>query len=265
MLRYENRSESAGNKKWVSAVAAADFGDAQALWVPPKVPFAYGIAVGAASLLNRTGAPAQVGLGARYPVAAWQAGQITSAGAFTDDTTDAQDPGINDFLMHTGADSGSGFLLASMVPFNAVGLIQGTAGDQTTPTLIVEYWDGAAWQNIAASALIADNFITGTGEKLLVFPLPSDWVLGGSGTGVPQTTYNLRVRHTNGGAGTVNPLADQIYIGQAKMLMEALADNAAVTLIRDHEYCFERVAEALFPILSAANRASHVEADVRAY
>jgi hypothetical protein len=265
MLRYENRSQSAGNKKWVSAAAAADFGDSQALWVPPKVPYAYGIAVGSASLHNRSASPVHAGLGARYPVSAWQAGQVTAAGAFTDDTVDAQDAGTDDFAMHSGADSGSGFLIASAVPFNAVGVIQGVAGDQTTPTKIVEYWDGVAWQNIVASALIEDNFITGTGEKLLVFPMPADWAKGGSGTGVPQTTYNLRIRHTNGGAGTTTPQASQIFIGQAKMQVEALASNAFNSLIREHEYCFERVAEALFPIFSAADRSHTVEADVRAY
>lgn len=265
MLRYDSRSQSAGNKKWVSAAAVADFGDSQALWVPPKLPWPYGIAVGAATLHNRTASALQVGLGARYPISAWQAGQITSAGVFTDDTPDAQNATINDFPMHSGADSGSGFLIASAVPFNAIGVIQGTAGDQTTPTKIVEYWDGSAWQNILASLLIDDNLITGTGEKLLVFPLPADWANGGSGTGVPQTTYNLRVRHTSGGAGTVNPLASQLFIGQAKMQTEALASNAFASLIREQEFLFERVSEALFPIFSAADRANTAEVDVRIY
>ncbi len=265
MFRYENVSRSAGNKKWVSPTAVADYGDAQALWIPPRLPFPLGIAVGAAALTNRSGAAADCGLAVRLPVGIWEAGQVTSAGAYTADTADAQDADSDDFPLHNRADSGSGFLVGCDVPFNILGIVQSAAGDQIGPTKIVEYWDGAAWVDIVASLLINDGLVAaGTGEKVLCWPLPSTWVAGGSGAGVPGR-YNVRVRHTTGGAGTVDPAASQVFVGVAKMLTPGLADKSTASLIRDHEYLFPRQGEALFPVFSVAHRGNLVEVDVRPY
>src|SRR3990167_6713123 len=265
-MRYENLSRSAGLKKWVTAAVAADYGDSQALWVPPRVPFALGIAVGSASLHNRSGAAVSCGLGARFPVGIWQAGTVTAAGVYTADTADAQDADTGDLVLHDRTDSGSGILIGSEVPFNIVDIIQSVAGDQTTPVLLVEYWNGAAWTDLVAVCLIADALNGGSvpRENVICFPQPSDWAVGGTGTGVPSTTYNLRLRQTTSGAGTANPLASQAFIGHAKMLLEALGDNGVSALIRDHEYIFPRSCEALFPLFSVANRGNAVEADVRA-
>ncbi len=266
MLRYENLSRSAGNQKFVSASAVADKGNSQALWLPPSTPFALGIAVGAAMLHNRSGSTIQVGLAARFPAGIWEAGQVAASGAFTDDTTDAQDADTGDFPLHDRADSGSGFLVGCDVAFNILGIVQSAAGDQTTPVKIVEYWNGSAWTDIVASLLIDDTLIGGgTGEKVLCFPLPSDWQKGGSGTGVNANRYNLRVRHTTAAAGTANPVASQIFLGFAKMQLEGLANNQTVSLIRDHEYCFPPQGDALFPVFSTAHRANTVEVDVRPY
>jgi len=266
MLRYEHLPRSAGQKKWVSVTAKADYGDAQALWVPPSAPFRNGIAVGGAMLHNRSGSSAVVGLGGRLDVAVWTAGQVTSAGAFTDDTTDAQDADTGDFQLHNRSDSGSGFLVSADLPFNILGIVQSAAGDQGTPVKIVEYWDGAAWQDIVAALLISDTLIGGdTGEKILCWPIPSDWAIGGSGTGVPSGKYNLRVRHTTVSAGTANPVASQLFVGVGKMWLDQLAHRGQVSLIREHEYPFPPQCNALFPIFSVASYANLVEVDVRPY
>jgi len=266
VLRYDNLSRSAGPYKWISDAGVADQGDSQALWIPPQLPFPLGIAVGSASLHNRAGAAVHCGLGARLPAALWAAGQVTAAGAFTDDTTDAQDAGAGDFQMHDRSASGSGFLVSCDVPFNLLGIVQSAAGDQVTPVKIVEYWNGSAWTDIVASLLISDTLIGGgTGEKILCWPLPRDWAVAGSGTGVPAAAYNLRVRHTHSGAGTADPVATQLFVGFAKMLLEQLADNGVSALVRDHEYLFPRQCDALFPVFSTASRLSIVEVDVRAY
>lgn len=266
MLRYGSVSQSAGLKKWIASAAVADYGDSVALWKPPSTPFARGIAVGSVSLHNRSGGTVKAGLGARFPVSLWVAGQVTSAGAFTDDTTDAQDAGTADFSMHDRSNSGSGFLVGCEVPFNIVGIVQSAAGDQTTPVLVLEYWNGSAWTDIVGSVFIGDTLIGGgTGEKILCFPLPSDWAVGGSGTDVSATKYNLRVRHTTAGAGTADPVASQLFVGFAKMLLEGLGDNSIASLIREHELCFPPQCDALFPIFSTADRQNAVEVDVRAY
>lgn len=269
MLRYERVSRSAGNKKWISATAVADHGDAQALWIPGTNPgFTQGISVGACTLHNRSGGSVQCGLGARFPVGVWQAGTVTAAGVYTDATTAAQNATVSDFTLHSRADSGSGFILACNSPFNAIGIVQGVAGDQTNPVQKIEYWSGSgtpAWTDITAGALINDALdANSTGEKLIVIPEPSDWVTGGSGTGVPTGVYCLRITQTNAGAGTADPKASQVFIGQAMLLLEALADNGVSALVRGHELSFRGHADALFPIFSTASFASVAEIDVRA-
>lgn len=267
MLRYETIRRSAGLKKWVSATAVADLGDSQALWRPPQVPFALGIAVGSATLHNRSGGVAQVALAGRFPSSLWAAGQVTAAGVYTADTTDAQSSTASDFSLHTRTDSGSGILIASALPFNIIGIIVGTTGDQTSPTLVVEYWNGTDWIDITASLLIADVPNTGIApfECVICFPMPSDWAVGGTGTGVPATTYNLRIRQTTSGAGTANPVASQVIIGHAAMQVEGLVNNGSAVLERGHEYPFPPQCDALFPVFSTAHRGNTVEVDVRAY
>lgn len=266
MLRYENLSRSAGNKKFVSAAAVADYGDAQALYVAPSIPWKNGIAVGGASLHNRSGGSAQVGLAVRFPTTIWEAGQVTAAGALTDDTTDAQDPGTGDFPLHDRADSGSGFLVGCDVPVNILGVVQSVSGDQTGSTKIVDYWNGSAWTDILASLLIADAIIGDAGaEKVLCWPQPPDQAKGGSGTGVNANRYNIRVRHTTTGAGASDPMASQLFVGFAKMQIEALPNNSLASLIREHEFLFPPQGDALFPVFSTADRGNTCEVDVRPY
>lgn len=261
-LRYEPIARSAGNKKFVSATAVADYGDAQALWLPKSTPFRVRMAIGSADLHNRSGSTCKVGLAGRLPVNQWVAGQVTAAGVYTADTTDAQDEGTNDFSMLDRTDSGAGFLVGANIPFNALGIVQGVAGDQTA-TLVLEFWDGTAWTDMTAGLLISDALITGTGEKVLVWPIPSNWVVGGSGTGVPSTTYNVRVRHTVAAAGTTDPAASQMFVAHALVQLENVTDNQVATLLDSSEYTFPSQCDAMFPIFSTASFANTVLVTVR--
>lgn len=263
---YQHYAGSSGNKKFVSATAKADKGDAQAIVVAPSRSRFIAFEIGAAMLQNRSGSTAVMGLGVRYKASTWTAGQVTAAGAYTADTTDAQDEDTGDFPMHDRSDSGSGFLVSATERFNILGIVQSAAGDQVAPVKSVEYWDGTAWRDIVASLWISDTLIGGgTGEKVLCWPMPFDWAVGGSGTSVPATKYNLRVRHTHGGAGTADPVASQIFVGYAKMMLEAVLDNAVVSLIREHPMPFPRSGDALFPVTDQPHRANTVEVDVRFY
>lgn len=265
---YEDRFKSAGLKKWVSAAAVADLGNAQAHYLAAGAGLGQGkmgIAMLTCALHNRSGGAAVVGVGARYPLTVWTAGTITAAGVYTDATGAIQDAVTGDFSLHTPADSGSGLLFSAGLPFNILGIIQSVAGDQTTPALVVEYWDGANWVNIAAAAWVAESLVGSTGERLIVFPEPSDWQVGGSGTGVPATAYNLRVRTTNGGAGTVTPLGSQVSLGHALILDPALANNGVSVRLPTNEYNFPRPADAIFPVFSVASRSNAVQTGVRFY
>jgi hypothetical protein len=266
---------SAGNKKWVSATAVADKGNSQAMLLAPARKDFINIAVIAGVIMNRSGSTVVLGLAVRYRTENWIAGTITAAGVFTDATAAAQNATANDFTMHNGADSGSGFIIGATHPFNILGIIEGTAGDQTGPTTIIEYWNGTAWVNIASSAFINDSINTGTGEKILCWPMPLDWARGGSGTGVDATKYNIRVRQTNSGAGTTNPLASQIFVGFAATIAIGVVTASSVSLLRDNDLMFDAgtvggtplpvPGDALFPVFSVASASNYVEMDCRFY
>jgi hypothetical protein len=254
---YEHIAGSFGNKRWVSAAVAADYGNSQALAVaPPRRSFT-AFALSAGMLTNRSGEEAILGIGVRYRVATWEAGQVSAAGAYTDDTTHAQDATTGNFQLHDRADSGSGFLIGGDERFNTIAVVQAAAGDQTDPVQTLEYWNGASWVDIAAScflnmALDAD----GTGEKVLCFPIPFDWVVGGSGTGVPAGRYNLRVLQTTGGAGSADPVASQLFVGFNDFIFEAVPDRGTLSIIRGDMVLFPRSGEALFPLTSVPSQAN---------
>lgn len=174
--------------------------------------------------------------------------------------------GAGDFQIHDRADSGSGLLAGAQIPWNVLGIIQSAAGDQTGPTLIVEYWNGSAWTDIAAGLLMNDALIAnGTGEKVLCWGIPADWAVGGDGTGVPAATYNIRVRYTTTGAGAADPAASQLFLGVARMLVRTLGTGQAAALIGEDEFFFPPQCDALFGVFSTAGWGNHVEVRCRAY
>jgi hypothetical protein len=222
------------------------------------------MAVGGVTFQNRSGSTCAVGLACRFPTTLWDAGQVTAAGVFTDDTTDAQDTDAGDFQLHNRADSGSGFLVGCDVPWNILGIVQSVAGDQTGAVMIVEYYNGSSWVDITSSLLIADTIIGATGEKVLCWPLPTDMAVGGLATA--PNMYNVRIRHTNTGAGTTNPAASQLFVGFCQMQGESLADNQMITWTSPGpaaDMAFPPQGDALFPVFSVASRANQVEVDVR--
>ena len=263
---YESYSLSAGAKKFVSASAVADYGNSQAIMRVDQAGRSR-IGVGSVTWTNRSGSTVVAAVAVRFGVSTWAAGQITAAGAFTDDTEDAQDAGTGDFSMHDRTASGSGFMVSADEKFNILGIVQSAAGDQTTPVLVLEYWNGSAWTNIASSALINDALIgNGTGEKVLMWPMPANWAKGGSGTGVSSTQYNIRVRHTTAAAGSADPVASQIFVGEAKAIVIGITDDNLASMERqpaDAEMRFARSGEALFPVFEVANFGNLIEVDAR--
>ena len=261
---YEHYAGSFGNKKWISATAVSDYGNSQAIVVASTRRYLKTIRLGAAYVLNRSGSTAVIGLGVRYDVSTWFAGQVTAAGVYTDDTADAQSATTGDFPLHNQADSGSGFVLSANERFNIFSVIQSAAGDQTSPVLLAEYWNGAAWTDLAASLFVADVLDGGgTGEKVLCWPMPFDWVVGGSGTGIEPTRFNLRIRHTHGGAGTTPPVASQVFLGFAKVYLIGITNNNFASLLREHPMTFPISGDALFPLSSVASQKNYVEVDVQ--
>ena len=151
-----------------------------------------------------------------FPDSAWTAGQWVAVGTtLTDDTTDAQDAGTNDFPINTTTIN-DGHIIGCTYPFGLVSY------DMTTATIgaalegIIEYWNGTAWTAIAATGMHVDiprvaGVQWAAGELIIMFDPPIDWAVGGTGTGVSATKYNLR--YASSAAGTTAGLARRIYVG----------------------------------------------------
>lgn len=95
--------------------------------------------------------------------------------------------------------NGDGHVVGDTAQFNAVNYL--TSQIYTgAPTQATEYWNGTAW-----TALTVGNYQTNNalGYSQLRFTIPGDWAVGGSGTNVPQTTYNIRLRFTTAGTQAV--------------------------------------------------------------
>jgi len=176
-----------------------------------------------------TGVTAVVGLLAD---SAWEAGQwVNATTTYTADTTDAQSATTNDFPLETTTVN-DGFIIGADVPFGVVSVDVTTAGSGTSTTHTLEYWNGA-WTGILAVGTLIDVPRTATsewatGEKVFMFTPPTDWVVGGSGTGVNAARYNIRVRRTNATQATA-ALARRIYVGTMLTAIGALAANTELT------------------------------------
>ena len=174
-------------------------------------------------------ATADVAVVALLKDAMWRAGQwVNGTTTFTDDTQDAQDADTNDFALETTT-AADGFIVGANDKFGAISLDVTTAGVGATAH-VIEYWDGAAWTAIAAAGMLVDipgrAGVIAAGEQLVMFISPVNWEKGGSGTGTPQNTYNVRIRATTGTITTA-ALARRIYVGRILMSVANLAINGS--------------------------------------
>jgi hypothetical protein len=256
---FKSIAASAHNKRWVSAAASATLNNAQALYLKqdrsaefaPKIR----LAITDLTLFNYSGAAATMGIAVRYALARWGFGTVTAAGVFTDDTTDAQSATTGDITLHDRADEGSGFIIHADEPFNIYSFVQSTAGDQTVPVLLSEYWNGSGWSDNSAAyyTLLTDVLIgSGTGEKVRAFALPQDWAKGGIGAGVRPDRYNLRVTHSFDAAGTADPAASQLFVGKMDLPFMSFSDGSYASILGGN-IRFPSSGEALYPVFSTAH------------
>lgn len=169
-------------------------------------------------------AGAMCGLGPILALAKWGGGQIDASGVYTDDTTDLQDVGANDFPTCTLSTDNSGFIIGATEKWNVSQLVVGTAHAGGAPAYEFTYWNGSAWTALAAYIVDTPSFAGAATVYFSFFP-PGDWVIGGTPVAtVPTTRYNIRVR------ATTAPTATVALIGQAKVArIEDLRQVAATT------------------------------------
>lgn len=183
---------------------------------------------------NRSASAAAVALVGLLRDAHVVAGQWTNGTTtYADDTADALSSATDDFPLHsTTADDGC--IVGAKMPFGAISIDVTTAGVGSTAQ-VIEYWNGAAWTEIAAAGMLSDIARAGAwavGEQLVLFDPPADWVKGGLGTGVPADTYNIRLRAT-AGVITTAALARRIYVGIVLHSEDGVAANGVVEMFSE--------------------------------
>ena len=231
--------------------------DTQVLATRPQNSYGTRFILGEFSVHNRSGSPAVVGIGGRLPQSLWTAGQIV-AGAYTDDTTDAQDTDANDFALTTLTNN-DGFGVFALVPFSIVSIVVGTAAAGGSPVWDLAYTKaGGSWGTIT-NAYVSPLF-TSTGEQLIWFEPPTDWAPAeaGHGTGVPVGQYGIRCRATTAPNATAG-LATNIVLGRMFLSTESVDDNSVLNNIGGVEIALPPQCDAICAAISVAdpqNRAS---------
>jgi len=230
-----------------------------------------GIRLGMASLHNRSGGVATVGIGGRIPGYLWIAGQwVDATTTFTDDTTDAQDAGATDFPLETTTNS-DGFIIGCRILFNAISIDVGTAS-VGSPVRALRYNIGDTWQTAPANLFLQDNSATNYAittttatESVTVWDPWVDWTQsltdGGLGVGLPKGYYYVNMRATT--AGSTAGVADALSIYRLYFLTEAVADNGVyeASLVGEHKLPPE--CDALVAFFSVANAGNRVLCQVR--
>lgn len=117
--------------------------------------------------------------------------------------------------------AGRGFAVQAKRKFGMIGLNVTTADAQA---LTAKYWNGSSWATLNVIQALAP---TATGEKLLIFLPPLDWVVGGDGI-LNSSMYSIRI--TAAVAPTSTIAADDLWVGAWIELYRSLAANQGVAV-----------------------------------
>lgn len=208
-------------------------------------------------------ATGDAGIGFRWANRTWNAGQWTEVGSvFTDDTTDAQDLGADDFALETTTVN-DGFVILATRPFSWVSINVTTAGAATANTHTVRYsnFAGTGWTAVDADSTFTDTFTNAAdyaaGEILFTWSPPDNWGRVVSIGTVPAGYYALNVRATVVAGAAA--LAGSIEVGNL-MAVNAVAANG--TYGPEWSTLSDPWADALVAFFGASNGGDRVYAEV---
>jgi len=166
----------------------------------------------------------------------WWAGQYDAgAGTYTDDTTDAQDSGTDDFELTTADnDNNDGCYISCDFTFNCVVFKEANQA-AGAPVAEYAYWNGSTWTAITPTT--SPTWTDAAGDKTLEFdiPLDSDGTLlweryaEDSTTDGLENRFVLRIRFTT--APTAQFFCDYLVIQHTQYLTQIM-ENA-----RPHAVC----------------------------
>lgn len=184
----------------VKSVSFAEPGD----WakVPVDGTFAYWIRARVSAYTSVVTAP-QVGQG-------WI---LVTAGAWTDDTTDATDAGAGDVaLLPAYPAVGDGFYIGHAEKFCKIKVTTSQARTGTA-TLTLKYWDGSAWSSVDTVEDDSVGYSATAGTHLLHFVPPSDWVANTAANGPNgEAGYFVAMELTAMTDVTQQPLGTQMWV-----------------------------------------------------
>lgn len=270
---YESISRSFATK------FLTDQSDALALATRPQYSQGTRFIIGEFNLQNRSGGSVIAGIGGRLPVSLWQAGlwddSAYAAGTvYVDDTTDWQDAGADDFLLGTTSTNDDGILISCSVPFNIASIVVGTAASGGSPAFSLHYSIATAGTGFSSNwGTISNPYVaplfTSTGEQLIWFEPPVDWVPVTSATAIINrhgatvpSGYAILVKQTT--AGSVSAGTGNIgVLGRMLMSSEALPDNNILSNLGGIEICLPPQCDAVCAAISVANSQNRIDAKVR--
>lgn len=236
-----------------------------------------GFAIGYFNVQNRSAATVIFGIGGRVANNLWRAGQWVDAAAtpYTDDTDDAQDQGATDFALETTTIN-DGYVIASMVPFNAISIDVGTSSVHAGGVIRSPRFSNAAGDGWNTAITSADAFVfsastaayTSGTESLLIFNMPTPDLTWGriqaSGlSGIPGGYYAMNVRATDA-AETTAGVADTIGVYRLGWLQEGLTDNSLIEWDGGGTEAFFPGCDGLVAMFGTASEGNRVTALVRA-
>lgn len=194
-----------------------------------------------AEINNRSGNAAISGIAGVLPISVWGAGkwddsEYAAGTVFVDDTAHAQDETANNFELDTVGVNNDGIALYSSVPFSVASIVVGTASANSTAWAMY-YSKSSSGTGFSSNytqitnPLVAPSFGS-TGEKLVLFNKPHDWVKTTSATaivnrhglGIPADKYVIVIKATTA-PDTTQGKADIAVLGDAYYCKEGLADN----------------------------------------
>lgn len=256
------------SKAWASKFLTSQ-SDALVLATRPSNSYGTQFVLGEFSLHNRSGGAAVMGIGGRLPINLWSAGlwddsAYVAGTAYIDDTIDAQDAGTDDFLLGTTSTNDDGLLLSCLCPFNIASILVSTAVSGGSPTWKLHYSIASTGTGQAANwAEITNAYVmplfTATGEQLIWFEPPTDWVpvtaataiINRHGLGVP---LGYGIKATQNAAGTTSAgLGTLAVLGRMFYSTEGIPDNDVLNNIGGIEIPLPAQCDAICAAISVAN------------
>ncbi len=254
-------------KSWPSKFLVSQ-SDSLVLQARPSPSYGSRFAIGEFSVHNRSGGSAVLGIGGRLPVSLWTFGSWTEANyaagtVYADDTTDAQDADSGDVNLDTVATNNDGFVIGCDVPFSIASLqiTQASANGTVWAMYYSKESTGTGFSSNftqITNPYVAPSFGT-TGEQLIWFEPPTDWVKATSATAIVNrhgltvpSQYLLVVKSTTAPDATRGQMSLAV-LGRMRMTMEGVADNTVLNNIGGVELYLPPQCDALCAAISTAN------------